>query len=383
MKIGIIANEFGDPRYGRMGGFGWAARETARLFLARPNLGVQPVFLAGEPYLALGSDLPLEIHGVRLVPPPRSDTDAVRAEPEAVDLLLTIDWRPGYVVHTLERPRVPLVVWIRDPRGPQETERVRAIRVPGMPDRVPEGLAPIDCTSLAAVTKRSHEEGRRFALASPEPSLIARVSGAYGISNARLEMLPNPIALPTGSPAKRPVPTVAFLGRLDPVKRPWLVYALARRLRHVDFLVLGRPHFAGPGGWTPPSKCLENVHSLGYVDGEEKARLLAEAWLLVNTSAHEALPVSFLEALACETPLAAFVDTGGVVSRFGICAGPSSGTGEGELDSLHAAVVRLLEDEPLRARLGRLGRAWVERTHGIERFLASFARLCTELGVGR
>jgi glycosyltransferase involved in cell wall biosynthesis len=196
------------------------------------------------------------------------------------------------------------------------------------------------------------------------------VSGAYGISNARLEMLPNPIALPTGSPAKRLGPTVAFLGRLDPVKRPWLVYALARRLRHVDFLVLGRPHLAGPGGWTPPSKCPENVHSLGYVDGEEKARLLAEAWLLVNTSAHEALAVSF-------------VDTGGVVSRFGICAGPSSGTGEGELDSLHAAVVRLLEDEPLRARLGRLGRAWVERTHGTERFLASFVRLCTELGVGR
>jgi len=38
---------------------------------------------------------------------------------------------------------------------------------------------------------------------------------------------------------KATVPTVAFLARLDPIKRPWLYVELARRLPDVMFLMAG------------------------------------------------------------------------------------------------------------------------------------------------
>ena len=46
-----------------------------------------------------------------------------------------------------------------------------------------------------------------------------------------------------------------------------------------------------------------NVKLLGHLDGEQKFQFLSSAWVLVNTSIHEALATSFLDALVCETPL--------------------------------------------------------------------------------
>ena len=377
MKIGILANEFGDPALGRMGGFGWAARETARLLLAHPELGLEPVFLHGDRRHPGGA-----IHGVRVVPRGREHLRHVlRLRAERLDLLLAIDWRPGYRGTALALPRTPLVVWVRDPRTPEDVRRVASVRIPGAPDREPAGLSAIDCTSLARVAAISRLLRRRVALVTPEPSLEARLQGTYGL-RGRLGLLPNPVAVPPRPEAKSERPSVAFLGRLDPYKRPWLLVSLARAMPEVEFTAAGSANFGGAGGWRPPADTPPNLRFVGHVDGAVKERLLSRAWVLVNTSVHEGLAVSFLEALACRTPLLAFVDTGGVVSRFGASAGPEEGSGEAGLPRLEAALRRLLGDGALRARLGREGRDWVLATHGEERFLGAFRRLCRELAGG-
>ena len=48
MKLGVIADEFFDRAMGRMGGFGWAARQLSRIFNDDPSQGVDVVFLSGE-----------------------------------------------------------------------------------------------------------------------------------------------------------------------------------------------------------------------------------------------------------------------------------------------------------------------------------------------
>jgi glycosyltransferase involved in cell wall biosynthesis len=107
----------------------------------------------------------------------------------------------------------------------------------------------------------------------------------------------------------------------------------------------------------------------------EKLAELDSAWVLVNTSPHEALAVSFQEALAARTPLLACVDTEGVVSRFGISVGRFPGDGLAALPGLGDALARLLGDDELRERLGHDGRDWVCGRHTPERFVEAFRSL--------
>ena len=49
MNLGIVADEFFCQQVGRMGGFGWAARQVATFFNSRRELGVHVTFFAARP----------------------------------------------------------------------------------------------------------------------------------------------------------------------------------------------------------------------------------------------------------------------------------------------------------------------------------------------
>src|SRR5262249_7864598 len=153
----------------------------------------------------------------------------------------------------------------------------------------------------------------------------------------------------SGHAQKSPSPTAVFLGRLDPYKRPWIAVELARRFPEVTFLFLGQAHFSGAGSWEPVD-LPPNVKLLGHTVGAEKEAALAAAWVLVNTSIHEGLAVSFLEALAWETPILSCQDSEGVSSRFGLYVGRWDGTGLESLPTFASALRRLLDSATLRER---------------------------------
>ena len=48
IKLGLVTDEFFDAQLGRLGGFGWAARQLGRIFNEDPSLGVELVYVAGE-----------------------------------------------------------------------------------------------------------------------------------------------------------------------------------------------------------------------------------------------------------------------------------------------------------------------------------------------
>ncbi len=382
IKLGIVANEFFGREVGGAGGFGWAARQAANLFNLEPEHGVDAVFLNRTLQRDEDSDESL-VHETRLITRKatwRSDLRRLRAE--RFDLLLMIDYRPSYRFFAGALPRTPIIVWVRDPRTPADIRKINTLHIPGAGNALPQGIDEIDCTSLALIVRASRLVARPVLFATHAAPLADKIADTYRTTPSQVFYLPNPIDLNPAGDTKKDRPRVIFLGRLDPIKRPWLFVELARQFPEVEFLFLGNNHFEGEGAWQP-AHLPANVKLLGHVDGVEKLRLLASAWALVNTSIHEALAVSILEAFACETPVISCQNLGGLVSRFGIYTGRFDGSGLEGVPKFAKGLSRLLEDRELRLRLGREGRCWVAARHGRSQFIAAFDEVCERAGVFR
>ena len=380
LKVGIVANEFFDPKTDRIGGFGWATRQVAQCFSANPELGVDVVFVSGEGSTTSGQT-ESTVHRTRRILKPQNKLQHLQnLWAERFDLLLSIDYRPSYRPIFLALPRTPIVVWVRDPRPPEDMQKIKTVRIPGEKDRLPQGLITPDCTSLSKVVRFSKWFRRPVLFGTPAPFLRQKVPGTYGVVPPAVKLLPNIIDLDPGEICKSKQPSVVFLARLDPYKRPWLFVELARHFPTVDFILLGQAHFQGEGAWEPKD-LPENVWVKGNIQGAEKIRILSSAWVLINTSIHEGLAVSFQEALRCETPLLSCVNPEEVVSQFGIYVGRHDGDGRTSIPHFVKGLRQLLEDGKLRDRTGKQGRAWVEKIHNKNHFLQVFRQLCKEAKV--
>lgn len=379
LKLGVVANEFFDKNTGRMGGFGWATRQVARCFQANPELGVEVVYISGENQSGIQTSA--TIHNTRLLPKSPSKVKTVRnLWSENFDLLFSIDYRPNYRSIFWSLPRTPIIIWVRDPRPPEDMEKIQTVRIPQQDNQLPKGLITPDCTSLSQVVKYSKWLSRPVLFGTPASFLRAKVPGTYGVTQADVKVLPNIIDLDPGEIKKSKKPSVVFLARLDPYKRPWIFVEIARHFPDVNFIFLGQPHFHGEGAWKPED-LPENVHLKGHVEGKEKINYLSSAWALINTSIHEGLAVSFQEALRCETPLLSCVNPEDIVSRFGIYVGRHDGDGLSSVPHFIEGLQRLLSKPKLRLELGRDGRSWVESLHNQANFITVFGDLCKEAKV--
>ncbi len=139
----------------------------------------------------------------------------------------------------------------------------------------------------------------------------------YGLESDP-SFLPNPVEIPKSNPRKSDAPTACFLGRLDGEKKPETFFSLAESFPEVRFVAVGRAHDTTRDRWLRERYGgVSNLELPGFLAGEDKARVLAESWVLVNTSVHECLPVSFLEAAAHRCAILSPHDPDGFATRFG------------------------------------------------------------------
>jgi len=106
--------------------------------------------------------------------------------------------------------------------------------------------------------------------ATPAPSLSSLIKSTYHIDNVECTFLPNIVEARAGEIEKHPKPRVIFLGRLDPIKRPWLFVQIARRFPDVEFYMLGQSHFHGPGSWLPAG-LPRNLTLIGHLNGKKNS----------------------------------------------------------------------------------------------------------------
>lgn len=127
---------------------------------------------------------------------------------------------------------------------------------------------------------------------------------AYGLR--RVEVVPEGVEVPPVSSPKEPVPTLLWVGRLSPNKRPDHAIAAFRRVREsvpeARLWVVG----AGPMEDRLRRDAPEGVAICGRVDQAKKFELMARAHLLLATSVREGWGLTVSEAALCGTRTVAY-----------------------------------------------------------------------------
>lgn len=200
---------------------------------------------------------------------------------------------------------------------------------------------------------------------------------------ARTIVVNNPVLIPRVTSSSREPRSLLFLGRLDAEKGIYDLLAalssLRERLPNVRLLC------AGDGEFDPVAQRISElrldgcVEMLGWVEGEEKDRLLERATILVLPSYKEGVPMSILEAMAHGLPIVATA-VGGIPDIMqtevdGVLIRP------GDVTSLAASIERLLLDEGLRAGLALRARARVIKEFSVEHVVEQLGSVYADLGV--
>ena len=214
------------------------------------------------------------------------------------------------------------------------------------------------------------------------PSVLEHLRAAARISPWRLRLIPGGVdteAIASAVPAERQAlclkdtePLLLWVGRLDPVKGLDVLVratAIAGRTRPLQLAIVGdgpcreelvrlideqglagRAHLLGVQAQVPP--------------------LLNAADVFVFPSRTEGLPNALLEAMAAALPIVT-TDVPGCRDLI-----ESERTGllvpAGDATALAAAVIRVLKDQPLAARLGQAARAHVRRYHQREQCFEAY-----------
>lgn len=271
-------------------------------------------------------------------------------------------WRKSIFVLTARMARVPVVLHLH---GAEFEQFYRD-----------------ECGAAAKAFVRHVLSGveRVIVLSSQWRTVIASIA-----PRARVETIVNPIPIPATvlAPQAREAGVLLFLGRFGKRKGIFeLLQALAivrQRFANVKLRCGGDGDVAGVRTRIRELGLEQHVEILGWVSGAAKERELRRATIYVLPSYAEGLPMGVLEAMAAGTPTIA-TDVGGIPEAIddgvhGLLIRP------GDVDALAERIVRLLEDDDLRAELGAAARARAEAVFGTERVIARVEELYRDFGI--
>jgi len=318
MKICLIANQI--AAWGKIGGFGTATRALGSALAAR-GFEVSAVVprRAKE-----GQERVEQLDGITVYGTTTRETLLSGSIFRDIDADIFHSQEPTIATRHAQRtrPDAAHVVTCRDPRGLRE--HLVELRHTNWKRRI---IAPATWFYEASPWVRKSVRAADAVLMPAPSHLVERIERIYG-TGFTPEFVPSPIDLPGHPPTKSPTPLALFVGRWDHRKRIERFFALAERFPDVRFVAVGRAHDdAYDAALRERFGAAANVEMPGFVprfgDGG-LAELYEQAWMLVNTSAREGLPYTFIEAASWECAILSTLDPEGFASRFGYHAADDS-----------------------------------------------------------
>jgi glycosyltransferase involved in cell wall biosynthesis len=204
------------------------------------------------------------------------------------------------------------------------------------------------------------------------PAQLAACRQHYG-REARL--IPSSYERPSAQRLHTGGERVLWVGTVQPAKRPELVLEIARRLPQRRFVMIGGPGYGQlltRNGYfeniRDQAAALPNVEFKGFLAFEEADAWFDQARVFVNTSLHEGMPNTFLQAWSRGVPTLATVDVGAPV--YSIFQEPAAAASE---------IERLFTDAAYWETRSSACRAYFERKHSPQSVLAQYHELLAEL----
>lgn len=363
LKVCLISNQI--AAWGKIGGFGTATRALGSA-LAQHGVDVSAVVVRRPEN---GQKFYEELDGIKVYGPSRFKTLVSGAIFSEIDADVYQSQEPTIATYfaQMAMPSRAHVVTCRDPRDWRE--QVVELRHTNWKRRL---MYPLSWYYEASPwVKRSVRQADAVLMPAPT-ALLPRIHSLYG-SSVDPEFVPYPVEIPASAPKKAAEPTILFVGRFDHRKRMERFFELAVRFPKVKFIAVGEAHDKQYDNHLRQTYGhLPNLEMPGYVPrfgSHTVSDYYEKSWILVNTSAREGLPYTFMEAAAYGTALLSALDPEKFASRFGYyCAN----------DEFEDGLNFLLKDDTWR-ELGNRGARYVAKTWNEKNCLDQHLRIYREL----
>ncbi len=290
------------------------------------------------------------------------------------DLYLSIEMTRDILNYEKDKSK-RLILWIQDPRPWRDWLEIETVKL--FPESHYWNSAIYDM-----VNKLYKEDRVKFI--TQGNFLIDKARDLYRLPvEAPIKYFPNPVDIdPEFDVETYPKKdSIIFIGRIESVKRGWLFCEIAKRMPEYQFYMLGQTFREKSRNESIMNKYhtgIPNLHFTGHVEGKEKFNYIRDAKIMVNTSIHEALPITFLEALAYGTLLVSCQNPENLTEKFGIYTGTVLGDGFDSIDLFVNAIRTLMTDEDKRKKLSVEGHSYVKNIHSTELFIKNMRQLIRE-----
>lgn len=374
IKVGLIIDEYFGACGTAFGGYGFLSRAYISRYIPDENIEVEVILSNYKRKRWSFNAIEEKVDGVKVIIPPGKKFVKQWINKQDYDIYLTVELTHNII--RFDKRRKPIIHWIQDPRPWAEWKEIETVK-----------LYPEDCywnSELYDLVNLRNKQG-----------LVTFVSQGYFLNPLAKELyrlpeetpiryLPNPIDIDYGFEPRtfKKKNSIIFIGRIESVKRGWLFCEIAKRMPEYEFYMIGQSFREKSKNETimnQYSSGINNLHFTGHLEGEEKMRHIREARILVNTSIHEALPITFLEALAFGTLLVSNRDPENLTSKFGRYVGPVLGDGFDKIDLYVDAIRDLLKDEKEYTELSCKAVDYIREVHPVDKFTTELRQLITDI----
>lgn len=363
IKVALLIDEFFGGAGTAFGGYGFLARKYICKYIPNENITIDVLLGRGKKQFTPTKYVE---DGINLYYLPKSRFFAEKwIKKQNYDIYLSIELTNNFALECEKNKNKKLIFWIQDPRPWSDWREIETVNLFRESNYY---------NSKTYDFVNDLYKSNRIKFISQGFFLNDKAKDLYRLhDDVDIQYLPNPVDIDQNFDVTsyQKTNSIIYLGRIESVKRGWLFCEIAKCMPEYEFYVLGQTFREKDKNESIMSKYqnIKNLNFVGHVDGEEKSNYIKNAKILVNTSIHEALPISFLEALAYGTLLVSNRNPEDLTSKFGIWTGQINGDGFDQIEKYVNAIDSLIKNENKRKELSILARKYVEDVHNVHKFV--------------